>query len=255
MFVLTLGALGLAAAAHFWLHGLARHLTARALGVKGTRLPLAISDREAYRASPPARRLLAAAAGPLANYALCALTFMAAMVVVGTPQPTTRIEQVIQGGPAAAAGLRAGDRILALDGKPVAIASEVPDTIRTRGSGPLQLELERAGQRQTMTAEIRDGRIGIRLATERQGVSPGALGRAVVLPAETMLNAARALVPSSAPATFTGPIGILRMVSESPSEQVGQLLSLLAVYTAQFWPLAILLAFLNNRAPAPRRAA
>ena len=110
MFILLfLVAAGTTLAAHFLAHGFARHLTARALGVRGTRPFLDYSDVAAFRAAPPMRRLVAAAAGPLANYLLCALGFLTVILGTGVSVPSLRVN-VVSGGPAQVAGLRAGDR-------------------------------------------------------------------------------------------------------------------------------------------------
>src|SRR6185436_15684171 len=133
--LLILVALALLGGAHFLVHGVARHFAARALGVRGTRLVLEIGDREAYAASPRWRRILAAAAGPVANYLLCAFCFLMAALLSGREESTLTLQRVMKGSPAEAAGLRGGDRVVAVDGRPITAFEQIGEAVRARGAG------------------------------------------------------------------------------------------------------------------------
>src|SRR5579863_7763751 len=67
-------------------------------------------------------KIIVAFAGPLFSF-LLALAFAVIVMIVGRPvsnaEKTTVIGLVLKGGPADQAGLRPGDRILEVDGKPV----------------------------------------------------------------------------------------------------------------------------------------
>ena len=69
---------------------------------------------------------------------------------IGQPLSEPVLGEVKAGGPGAAAGLRAGDRVLGIDGTPIVDASKVRDLILASGrSGvarPMQWRIERAGQ-------------------------------------------------------------------------------------------------------------
>lgn len=56
------------------------------------------------------------------------------------------IREVIKGGPAAAAGLRPGDRVVAFDGQPVASATKLSEAVRSRGSAPATLTVQQKGK-------------------------------------------------------------------------------------------------------------
>ena len=80
-------------------------------------------------------KIIVAFAGPLFSF-LLALAFAVVVMVVGRPvsdtEKTTVIGYVEKGGPADEAGLRPGDRILAVDGKPVTKFSGMGDSVMWR---------------------------------------------------------------------------------------------------------------------------
>jgi regulator of sigma E protease len=60
-------------------------------------------------------------------------------------RPKPVVERVMAGGPAERAGLKAGDLITAIDGKPVADGIDVIETVRASAGRPLALSVLRAG--------------------------------------------------------------------------------------------------------------
>jgi regulator of sigma E protease len=84
----------------------------------------------------------------------------------------TRVGQVNEASPAARAGLRTGDRIVAIDGEPIAAADRLRERIRASAERPLELGIERDEQRiriQVTPARITEGgnsfgRIGAELS-------------------------------------------------------------------------------------------
>lgn len=91
-------------------------------------------SRESLPPVKPLDKIIVAAAGPIFSLGLAFV--MACLVwVVGKPQSefdTTVIGYVREGGPAAEAGLRAGDRIVAVDGKPVKHFLTGTDSVKWR---------------------------------------------------------------------------------------------------------------------------
>ncbi|MRR36142.1 peptidase M50, partial [bacterium] len=73
---------------------------------------------------PAGQRIIVALAGPAANLVFAYLAFTTA-ALVGIPQMTTRIGEVFPGLPAAVAGIRPADRVLAVDGHAVATWTEM----------------------------------------------------------------------------------------------------------------------------------
>jgi regulator of sigma E protease len=170
--------------------------------------------------------------------------------VAGDQDPTLTV-RVIRGYPAAEAGLRDGDRIVSVEGRPVTVSSQVRGAIQARGTGAIALGVDRSGTPLTFSVAARDGRIGVEFLTERR--SPGvsqAVADALARPALAMYGlfteGLRRLVVGSK-ATLTGPIGITRARATDARDQGALLLALLALYGSYAWPVSILVAVFANR--------
>lgn len=61
------------------------------------------------------------------------------------------IASVVKGMPAADAGLKPNDRVIALNGNPVTSAMKLSETVRSGGSKPITLTVEREGKRREVT--------------------------------------------------------------------------------------------------------
>ena len=121
---------------------------------------------------PPWKKGLIAFAGPAANFILAIVLYF---VVFAAPHPdlAARVGYVKPQSPAAQAGLRYGDRILAIDGEPVEGWSALQEKIRAHAGQPLTMEVERNGARETLRIvpavheetnpieTVKHGRIGI----------------------------------------------------------------------------------------------
>src|SRR6267378_37187 len=98
-------------------------------------------------------KIIVAFAGPLFSF-LLALWFAVVVIVVGRPvseaEKTTTVGYVLKGGPADEAGLRPGDRILAVDGKPVSKFGGMGDSVTWRivssEGETVRVKVERDGQ-------------------------------------------------------------------------------------------------------------
>lgn len=92
------------------------------------------------------KRFLVVAAGPLANLLLAYVLFMA-VFYAGQPRESTRIGRVVYKSPAYEAGLRPGDRVLAVGPTFVTTWTEMEDTLRTQQNKNLTLTVERGDKR------------------------------------------------------------------------------------------------------------
>lgn len=115
---------------------------------------------------PPARpldKVIVAAAGPAASLGL-AFAFACVVWFVGRPvseaETTNQIGYVLSGGPAAKAGLQAGDRILAVNGHPVKringmgrMSDTVAWNVAVSSSPVIPIRFERDGKEQVVEVE------------------------------------------------------------------------------------------------------
>ena len=141
------------------------------------------------------KRALIVAAGPVANFILSIAIFSAAYGILGVQVAEPRVGEVVLGGAAEAAGLKAGDLITSIDNAPVAAFSDLQEAMLLHGEEALVLHVVRAGaamdlQLTPKIVEIDDGlggkarlaQIGIRSDGKfsTQHVSPiAALGKGV----------------------------------------------------------------------------
>jgi regulator of sigma E protease len=129
------------ALSHATLSGKARRAADRGL----TELDDALGS-DAYWRQRTWKRLAVIAAGPGANLVL-AIVLLAAVYMLGIPSDASRkVGDVIPGSPAAAAGLKADDRIIGVNRVPAEDFTDVRDAIRNSKGGPLVLSVVRNGQ-------------------------------------------------------------------------------------------------------------
>jgi len=115
------------------------------------------TDPRGYWRSPRRSRLITIGAGPFANI-LTSFVLLTALAVTGLPQPlyaTPTVAGIEKGLPADRAGLRVGDRIVAVDGQPVRTVTynghrvgdftQVRALIGSSGGGAVTLTVSRNG--------------------------------------------------------------------------------------------------------------
>ena len=102
-------------------------------------------------------KIIVAFAGPLFSF-LLALVFAIVVMVVGRPvsesEKTTVIGYVEKGGPADKAGLRPGDRILAVRDEPISSLASLWRRVWASGSAGAEVVLQVAREKETMQVHI-----------------------------------------------------------------------------------------------------
>ncbi len=113
-------------------------------------------EARTYRAAPYHSRLAMASAGSLMHFAiaLILLGFAYAAYGVVTPAETWTIREVVKDSPAAAVGLRVGDRISAYDGQPLRSYDAFATFLRTRDGEKITLDVTRGAQALQLTPTL-----------------------------------------------------------------------------------------------------
>jgi len=106
---------------------------------------------DAYWRQATWKRIAIIAAGPLANMLVAFVIFLV-VFATGAPsqQPTTQVGQVERNTPAAKAGLREGDRVVAVNGQAAATFTAVSKLIRSSHGEPITVTVRRDGQTLTL---------------------------------------------------------------------------------------------------------
>ena len=106
---------------------------------------------DAYWRQPTWKRVAVIAAGPLANV-LAALVIFTAVYATGAPSsvPSTKVAAVTANTPAAAAGLEAGDRVVAVDGRRAPTFDAVSRLIRGSDGRAITVTVQRGSETVTL---------------------------------------------------------------------------------------------------------
>jgi regulator of sigma E protease len=115
-------------------------------------LSLPPKEREkTFQAKPLWQRALIVAAGPVTNF-LIAIAILAAFNFAYGKLVIPPVVSAVQAGSAAdKLGIVPGDRFLAVDGQPIESFDQLREIVAPNPGAKLELELERAGQRRTLT--------------------------------------------------------------------------------------------------------
>lgn len=93
------------------------------------------------------QRAIIVAAGPGINFLFAILILAGFYMALGHPFTPPVVADVQPGSAAAAAGIRPGDRIVAIDGEAVERFEDIVNTVVVGTGGPMRLEVERGGRR------------------------------------------------------------------------------------------------------------
>lgn len=136
---------------------------------------LPAAEREGlFLFKPLWQRAIIVAAGPLINFVFAILILAGVYMTLGHPSTPPIVSAVVADGPAAAAGIKAGDRILAIDGSAIDRFEDIANAAMVNVGAPMVVEFDRGGVAKLVTitprvVETRDrfggvtrhGRIGI----------------------------------------------------------------------------------------------
>ena len=118
--------------------------------------------RYSFFHQPVGRRAAVVAAGPIANFILAIVIFATIFAIYGRQTTTARVDAVQADSAAAAAGLKPGDVVLAIDGRPVESFSDMQRIVSANAGRTLQFKIDRGGAPITLTATpaLKEGKDG-----------------------------------------------------------------------------------------------
>ncbi|MCX5785330.1 MAG: M50 family metallopeptidase [Elusimicrobia bacterium] len=206
----------------------------------GENIEEATGAPDEYFSKPWYSRLGIVFAGPAMNYILAFALFAGVIITVGEPVPSNEpvIGDIGLGYPAEAAGLKAGDRILSVDGKPVAAWDRMAELIHARVAKETVIEYRRGTE--TSTVKIKtvkgpqaQGIIGISqgIAYIRVGlIKSGKMAayQCWFWTALTVKTLASNIYHREKP-DISGPIGIVNIVSKAAHNGLSDLIFLIGV--------------------------
>ena len=141
---------------------------------------LALPDEEraqTFQAKSVWQRFLIVLAGPLTNFLVAIGIFMAFFAAYGVPRTPPVFSAVIEGSPADKAGLLPGDRVVAIQGRPVDTFDDLAEMIRFRPQEQLRIDIVRGQVERTLsvvtTADIERDRFGNEFRKGTIGVMSG----------------------------------------------------------------------------------
>jgi len=210
--------------------------------------PVDEGDPGAYSNQAAWRRFLVILAGPVMNYALAVVMAAAMLATMGfrEPDPSTTLGEVVAGGAAQRAGLRTGDRILAVDGKEVATWEALVSEIVARPATPARLTVAREGAPVELVAtpDAVNGRgrlgVGQSLRVVRAGAADAVRTafRVTNARAAEILGGLGQMVTGRQRAELRGPVGIAQEMARSARAGA-------APFVTIVWFISIALALFN----------
>lgn len=212
---------------------------------------------QTFQAKPLWQRAIIVAAGPVANFIVAVLILAAFAMLVGVNRTPPVAGTVQPGSAAASAGIRAGDRIRAVDGRAVDDFGDIAEYVVARPAMPIRFDIESDGRTRTVTAipavQYKADRFGNRYAFGRMGITsptpvvervslaeaPGvAVGQTIGI-MRTMVDGIGQIVTGLRPVSeLGGPLRIAQFSGEAASAGLTSLAYLIAL-------ISINLGFIN----------
>lgn len=202
--------------------------------------PLSKSDPRSYQNRPIWARMIVIVAGATMNFILPILLFTGIFLFKGSDIPLNEpvIGRTIDFMAADNAGLKAGDKILTINGKAIKEWRDIQYVLKDNGMNEATLEVERAGEHKTFkmkpefNKELNKPMIGISPKMEHKRLGPvDAFVNAITYEKfiiTSMLMGLYHLVTGHGSADLSGPIGVAKMAGEVASIGIVPLLNFTA---------------------------
>ena len=179
-----------------------------------------------FNSKPVSSRMLVILAGSLMNIFLPVLIFFGLFLAFGMDVPENKpvLGQIIEGYPAEQSGLKEGDRILSINGKPVHEWLDIRKNIADSGMQPIPFEIQRDKEKLTITVtpgvnpETGKPFIGVVSSLKNVRLTPVQAVVASVTATKNIIKNMYAslyhMVTGKTKAEFSGPVGVAKMAGE-----------------------------------------
>nr|WP_265571515.1 M50 family metallopeptidase [Sphingomicrobium nitratireducens] len=121
---------------------------------EASRPDFADHDPDHFHNRPVWQRFLIVLAGPMANFLLAILIFAAFFMIVGAPRTPTEVVSLQEDSAAVAIGIREGDRLVSIAGRPTDSFEDVRRTVSLRPDMVVDIELVRDGEPMTLSGRL-----------------------------------------------------------------------------------------------------
>ena len=108
--------------------------------------------KESFIGQKVSARAAVVVAGPLANFVLAIVIFAVLFMTVGKPIASARVDSVLPGSAAAAAGFKQGDLVTGIDGERIGSFSDMQRIVAVSAGEKLTITVERDGHPVTLQA-------------------------------------------------------------------------------------------------------
>lgn len=176
-------------------------------------------------------------AGSTMNFILALLLFIIVFMVLGIPSQSPLVGKIVPDSPAEVAGLREGDRILAVNGQKINSWDQLLNSIQKKAEKKVNFLVARKGQKINLQItpqkdpETGNSMIGIWRAWEKRGLIDSivmgvkqAIGVGVLLVSTLVQMITGKIAPNVA-----GPVGIVQLVGEAAKLGVVSVLNFTAI--------------------------
>lgn len=184
-----------------------------------------IPPEKRFDHKPLWQRSLIVAAGPIMNIVLSIVLLFIIFSVTGIPTGNLKVQEVVAGGPADQAGIRVGDVILAVNGKPTSNLDEVVSIISSHPGEEIELTIEREEEKINLKVvpewneEEKRALIQVVFGVENQRLNPfSTLFHSAKTAISWFILTALGLlyiVLGKVPAEVAGPLGIAQIAGQA----------------------------------------
>src|SRR5207237_6235426 len=111
--------------------------------------------KKAFALKPLWARFLIVFAGPGMNFVLAVVIFTVVFATFGRPVAPAVVGRVLEGSPAAVAGIKTGDSVIEANGRPIAYWEDLDRMLADSGGRPIVVRVKRGNAEQTVSVTPR----------------------------------------------------------------------------------------------------